>query len=156
LSESEDLGLGIVKKGVSRNGYKKPKKRYSFQDSDLDNENRHEQIFKIRLLTEMINTAFQQFGTAEFLSVDETIVKYYGHNSLKEYIQGKLIGFVYNLWALFGTSGLCFNFRLYFGKDRKNTERDDLLLRSKAVLNMPDCVENPNSHAVFFDNDHKP
>jgi hypothetical protein len=32
-----------------------------------------------------------------------------------------------------------------------SSERDDLLLRSKAVLNMLDCAEHPNSHSEFSD-----
>jgi hypothetical protein len=33
-----------------------------------------------------------------------------------------------------------------------NSEQEDLLLGSKVVLNMLDCVQHPNSHSVFFDN----
>jgi DNA excision repair protein ERCC-6 len=115
-SEDEDLGLKIVKKAISRNKCKKVKSMIHFQD----NENKQDRGFKIRLLMEMINVAFQQSGIfEEFLSVDEMIVKDYGHNSLKQFIRGKPIRFGYKLCSLCGTSGYCFNFRLYCGKDQR-------------------------------------
>jgi hypothetical protein len=53
---------------------------------------------------EMINTAFQQFGTVEdFLSVNENVVKY-GHNSLRYFSQGKPISFGCKLQAFCGKS----------------------------------------------------
>jgi DNA excision repair protein ERCC-6 len=155
-SQDEDLGLEIVKKAMSRNKYKKLKSMIRFQDNDLVNENKYDRGFKIRPLMEMINFAFQQFGIfEEFLTVDEMIVKYYGHNSLKQFIRGKPIMFGYKLWALCGTSGYCFSFSLHCGKAPSNNERGDLLLGSKVVLNIVYFVEHPNSHSVFSDNAFK-
>ncbi|XP_049809392.1 piggyBac transposable element-derived protein 3-like [Schistocerca nitens] len=36
--------------------------------------------------------------------------------------------------------------------DPENTARDDLLLGSRVVLNMLDCIEKPENHCVYFDN----
>jgi hypothetical protein len=66
------------------------------------------------------------------------VVKYYGHNSLKEFICGKPIRFRYNLWVLRGTATLL-QLQLYCGKDPTNSEMADLLLGSKVILNMLDC-----------------
>lgn len=75
-----------------------------FQDSDLANQNKHDRGFKTRPLTDMI-ADFQQFGIlGEYLAVDEVIVKYYGHNSLRKFIHGKLEIFGCKLWALYVTS----------------------------------------------------
>jgi DNA excision repair protein ERCC-6 len=84
-----------------------------FQDNGLVKENKYDRGFKIMHVMEMMKVAFQQFGIfEEFLSIDEIIVKYYGHNSLKQFIRGKPIRFGYKLLALCGTSVHCFNFRL--------------------------------------------
>lgn len=43
----------------------------------------------------MINVEFKKFGIFEDLSINEMIVKYYGHNSLKQFKRGKSIQFEY-------------------------------------------------------------
>lgn len=43
-------------------------------------------------------------------------VRYYGHNSLKQFIHAKPIRFGYKLWAMCGDDGYCYNFSLYCGK----------------------------------------
>ena len=46
-----------------------------------------------------------KFGVFEqHLAVDEIIVKYYGHNILKQFTRGKSIRFSYKFWALRGVS----------------------------------------------------
>ena len=88
----------------------------------------------------------------EHLAVDEMIVKYYGHNTLKQFIRGKPIRFGYKFWALCGVSGYCYNFDLYCGKSSSEDKHADLLLGSKVVLNMLDVIKEPQSYSVFFDN----
>jgi hypothetical protein len=102
--------LEIVKKALSRNKYKKLKSMIHFQGNGLDNKNKRDQSVKIRNVMESVNVAFEQFWTCEeFMSVDEMIVRYYGHNSLRHFIHGKSIRFGYRLWAVCGISGHFFN-----------------------------------------------
>ncbi|XP_046998364.1 piggyBac transposable element-derived protein 3-like [Schistocerca americana] len=132
-SEDEDVGIPIIKTAMSRNRYQKLKTLIHFQDNDLANENKHNCGFKIRPLLNMINESFQKFGIfEENLSIDKLIVKYYGRSGLKH--------------------GYCFKFDLYCGKDPEDTARDDLLLGSRVVLNMLNCIEKPENHCVYFDN----
>ena len=61
-----------------------------FKDSDLASESKHDCGFKIKLFTDMMNAAVQQFGIlAKYLSRDEMTVKSYGHNSPRQFICGK-------------------------------------------------------------------
>jgi hypothetical protein len=62
-----------------------------FQDSDFAIENKHDCSFKISPLIDMLNGAYQQFGIfRKYLSVDEVIIKYSGHNSIRQFTHGKL------------------------------------------------------------------
>ncbi|XP_049829097.1 piggyBac transposable element-derived protein 3-like [Schistocerca gregaria] len=133
-SEDVDVGTPIIKTAMSRNKYQKLKTLLHFQDNDLSNENKHNRIFE------------------ENLSIDKLIVKYYGRSGLKQFIPGRPIRFGYKLWSLCGASGYCFKFDLHCGKDPEDTTRDDLLLGSRVVLNMLDCIEKPENHCVYFDN----
>jgi len=61
-----------------------------FKDNDLASENKDDCGFKIKLLTDMMNAAVQQFGIlGKYLSRDEMTVKSYGHNSPRQFICGK-------------------------------------------------------------------
>lgn len=149
--EDEDLGVNVIKKCMSRNRYIQIKRYLHFADNaQVDMEDKG---FKVRPLIKMINAEFKKYDIFEkTLAVDEMIVKYYGHSGLKQFIRGKPIRFGYKFWALCGTSGYCYNFDLYTGKAIANNEREDLTLGSRVVLDMLDCVSNPASYWIYFDN----
>ncbi|XP_069670940.1 piggyBac transposable element-derived protein 3-like isoform X1 [Periplaneta americana] len=155
-SEEADLGLDIVKNAMSRNQFLKLKSLIHFNDNTDPNDQNHNKGFKVRPLMSMLNAAFQQFGIfSEHLAIGEMIVKYYGHNSLKQLIRGKPIRFGYKLWALCGSNGYCYKFDLYCGKDAAGSDvsnRHDLALGTKVVLNMLDCIVHPRAHDIYFDN----
>ena len=152
-SNDEDLCILVIKKAMSRNRYQLLKSVVHFCNNEEANNHKDDKGFKIRSLLSMITKSFQQFGVfEECISVDEMIVKYYGHNCLKQFLRGKPIRFGYKLWALCGTSGYCYNFDLYCGKRSTAEHNDGMLLGSKVVMNMLEAVKNPDSHSVFFDN----
>jgi hypothetical protein len=65
----------------------------------------------------MVNDNFHKWKIRPAnLSIDEVIIRYYGHHSLKQLIRSKQIRFGNKLWALFGENGYCYNFSLYCGK----------------------------------------
>jgi hypothetical protein len=97
---------------MSKYKYRKLMTVIHFKDSDLASENKHDHGFKIRPLVDMMNAAFQQFGVfGKYLSRDETIVKFHGHNSPKQFIRGKPEMSGCKLWAVCGTGGYCFIYK---------------------------------------------
>lgn len=151
-SDQEDLGEPIVKNAMSRNAYLELKSIIHFQDNSKANENKNDKSFKISPLFQMINTNFRKWGIFHaHLSIDEMIVRYYGHHSLKQFIKGKPIRFGYKLWALCGEDGFCYNFSLYCGKDLSQTVHVEPL-GTRVVTNMLSVVENPESYFIYFDN----
>jgi len=60
---------------------------------------------------DMINTDFQQFGIfGEYVTINEMTVKFYGSNSLREFIQGTPETFGCKVWAHCGRSWYGFYF----------------------------------------------
>lgn len=97
-SESEDLGVQLVKDAISRNAYLEIKCNIHFQNNSKANENKHDKAFKLRPLIDMVNKNFQRWGVFEkILSIDEMMVRYYGRHGLKQFIRGKPIRFGYKL-----------------------------------------------------------
>ncbi|XP_035216457.1 piggyBac transposable element-derived protein 3-like [Stegodyphus dumicola] len=152
-AEADDLGVTIVKNAMTRNFYLELKRLLHFQDNKLHQYNKNDKSFKIRPLLEMLSKNFQKWGIFhENLSVDEMIVRYYGHHTLKQFIKSKPIRFGYKIWALCGNDGYCYNFALYCGKETNTSESDKLPLGTKVVLDLLSIVEDPKSHRVYFDN----
>ncbi|XP_066959283.1 piggyBac transposable element-derived protein 2-like [Macrobrachium rosenbergii] len=107
-SKDEDLGVSVVKKAMSRNKFQVLKSVVHFCDNADAENNKGDKGFKVRSLISKLQKPFIQYGVfEECISVDEMMVKYDGHNSLKQFIQVKPIRFRYKLWALCGTSGYC-------------------------------------------------
>ena len=103
----------------------------------------------MRPLLDIINKSFQQFGIFQSkLAIDEMIVRYYGHNSLKQFIRGKPIRFGYKLWAICGSGG-GHKFDLYCGKEERPELRDQPL-GTRVVMDMLSVVSDPGGHEVFF------
>ena len=150
-SNDDDLSRPIVRQAMTRSEYLKIKSYLHVQDNNKQKESK-DRGFKVRPLIEMINKSFQQYGIFESkLAIDEMIVRYYGHNSLKQFIRGKPIRFGYKLWAVCGSDGFCYKFDLYCGKEERAELRDQPL-GTRVVLDMLSVVSDPSGHEVFFDN----
>ena len=122
-SSDKDLGQAIVQNAMSRNRFHHLKSMIHFCNNEEWEDNKADRGYKVRPLMQMLQRNFRKFGIFEKdLSVDEMIVKYYGHNSLKQFIRAKPIRFGYKFWALCGVSGYCFNFDLYCGKTPKKSD----------------------------------
>ena len=60
--------------------------------------NNSSKMSKINPIYHTLNSALTHYGIFHtFLSVDDSMVPYYGHHSCKMFIRGKLIHFGYNI-----------------------------------------------------------
>ncbi|XP_028658906.1 piggyBac transposable element-derived protein 2-like [Erpetoichthys calabaricus] len=149
-SDAEDLVVPIVKNAMSRNRFQKLKSYIHFVDNSTADSNIGDQSFKVKPLFELLNENFCKFGYfTPNISIDEMIVKYYGRNSLKQFIKGKPIRFGYKYWAICSSEGYCYTFSLYCGKE---TTATDVPLGSRVVLNAVQHIADPSSYALYFDN----
>lgn len=105
-SEDEDLMVPLVRKAMSRNRYQEIKSMLHFANNAEANDHKEDRGYKVRILIDKLNANFQKWGVFDqHLSIDEMMVRYYGHHSLKQYIKGKPIRFGFKLWALCDSNG---------------------------------------------------
>lgn len=99
---------------ISRNRFTEIKKSIHLADNaTLD---KIDKMYKIRPLMNLLNNKFQQWGIFhERLSIDEAMVKYFGHHSAKQFIRGKPVRFGYKDWTICSSTGYCYCFDTYCG-----------------------------------------
>lgn len=73
-----------------KNFYIELKRLLHFQVNTLHRYNKYDKSFKICPLLKIISKSFNKWGIFnENVSVDEMIVRYYGHQILKQFIKSK-------------------------------------------------------------------
>ena len=104
---------------------------------------------KVKPLYDLLNSVMIKFGILhENLSIDESMVPYFGRHSFKQFIRSKPIRFEYKLWALCSSSGLPYRIEIYEGKTINETGP----LGSRVVQGLLKVCKNPANHHVFVDN----
>lgn len=155
-SLDEDVQVPLVAKAMSRNRFEELKRFMHLADNTK--LNKQDKLSKVRPLMNLLNKKFLQWGIFhQSLSIDEAMVKYFGHHSAKQFIRGKPIRFGYKNWLLCSSSGYCYGFDTYCGaKPSQSTDQptasSDLPLGSRVVLDLLQKLEKPSDHIVFFDN----
>ena len=105
---------------------------------------------KVEPLYNLLNEKLQANGIFyKNLSIDESMVPYYGRHSCKQFIRAKPIQFGYKLWVLASDTGIPFNIKIYSGKSENDTDEP---LGTRVVKNALAVCEHPNRHSVFFNN----
>ena len=105
---------------------------------------------KVKPLYDILNEKLRRFGVVhEDLSIDESMVPYYGRHSCKQFIRGKPIRFGYKLWVLASSTGLPYHVEIYEGK---SPNAEDVPLGERVVKTALKTCDNPVNHSVFFDN----
>lgn len=145
----EDVGVPYVAKCMSRNRFYEIKRFLHLADNDLIGGST-DRMYKVHPLMNLLNERFQQHGIFHRnLSVDESMVKYFGHHPCKQFMRGKPIRFGYKNWMMCSDDGYCYAFDTYCGKSAKT---DNNPLGSRVVLSLLEATSNPSDHIVFFDN----
>ncbi|XP_066254654.1 piggyBac transposable element-derived protein 3-like [Euwallacea similis] len=117
-----------------------------------------DKYYKLRPLIEKLQSKFAQFYVPEKnLNFDESMVKYFGRHSCKQFIKGKPIRFGYKVWCLNGKSGYLINFNICQRKDPKFNENYSSVFGACAApfITMMDELPNDKKHlpySLFCDN----
>lgn len=121
--------------------------------NDNSTLNPDDNLYKLRPLIDMLNTAFSKNeGLDEMLSVDESMIPYYGKHCAKQFIRGKPIRFGFKNWAICSSSGYLISFDVYSGK---NISRENVFgLGGDVVVQLLNQAEVPSNsgHKLFIDN----
>ena len=150
-STQPDLRVEIVAKTMSRNRYLEIKKYMHFADNfKLTPRNK---MSKFSPLYDMMNKNLVQFNIFHSLvSIDESMVPYFGRHRAKMFIKGKPIRFGYKIWCICGNDGFPYQMKIYQGKE---DNRESLLLGTTVVNDLLDVIISKSDitcHELYFDN----
>lgn len=149
-SSEEDVPK-ILQNSMRRNRFETILKYLHFNDnSKLQQEDR---LYKLRPLVDILNKNFRKHGGFdEHLSIDESMVPYYGKHYAKQFIRGKPIRFGYKNWVICSSSGYMYGFQIYTGK---TSDKNKLFgLGGDVVLSLLDQVQLPSNagYKIYMDN----
>lgn len=136
-----------------------PVKRFSwilshlhFNDNNLQPQRgdpSYDKLYKIRPVIDELQKKFWDcYLPSQNLSIDESMIRFKGRSSMKQYMPKKPIKRGYKVWMLADNSGYCLKFDVYTGKSVDGVERD---LGTRVVKNLCRGLEN-KGHCVYFDN----
>jgi len=95
----------------------------------------------------MISNNLIQLGIFhELLSVDESMVPYFGRHSDKIFIRGKPIYFGYKTWGLCWNDGYSYHLKIYQGKEPTATAQQEPL--GERVINTMVGIITENSNVL--------
>lgn len=80
----------------------------------------YDKLYKVRPLFEQLNTTFHHaFNPSRCISIDESMVKFKGRSSLKQYMPLKPIKRGFKVWvAACANTGYCLSMSVYTGKEK--------------------------------------
>lgn len=111
---------------------------------------------KVRPLFSKINEkCLQYFLNEDCLSVDESMLPYYGRHSSKQRIMGKPIRMGYKMWVLASSDGYVVQFEPYKGAKKSGGTRSSAIswgLGEQVVLDLLEELPHETSYHIFIDN----
>lgn len=123
--------------------------------ADNNNLAQNDKMAKLRPLIEKMNQNFIKYApVSSCMSIDESMIPYFGRNGCKQFIRGKPIRFGYKAWVLATPSGYCVNFDVYQGRNSQQTG-EKLGLGESVVTNFAKLLQShfPDlEFSLFFDN----
>lgn len=109
----------------------------------------YDKLYKLRPFIDELKKNFQKcYNPHCCISIDESMIKFKGRSSLKQYMPKKPIKRGYKVWALADSEGYLYNFDIYTGKTKDYVEHG---LGEKVVLRLMEGLEY-KQHLLFFDN----
>ncbi|XP_045103522.1 piggyBac transposable element-derived protein 3-like isoform X4 [Portunus trituberculatus] len=150
----EDLGVRPIQEAMSRDRFCKILSNLHLNDNQKMDPMKKDKLYKLRPLVESLNKKFQNIRSpGEHISVDESMIRFKGRSSLKQYNPIKPIKKGYKVWCLADNAGYVFKFDIYTGKGENNDPnmRKEFGLGGEVVLRLTEHLHNKN-HKLFFDN----
>lgn len=90
-----------------------------FHVADSETIDRTDKMAKIRPFLDKLNELFITYAPIEKdLSIDESMIPYFGRHGCKQFIKNKPVRFGYKAWVLTTRLGYCVHTDLYCGKDK--------------------------------------
>lgn len=116
--KGSDMRNEMVYNSMRRDRFQLIMSSIHFADNTSIDSN--DKMFKLRPLINILQRNFlKNFIPKQHLDYDESMIRYYGRHSCKQYIRGKPIRFGYKVWSLNSSDGYLINFEVYQGNGPK-------------------------------------
>ena len=147
-SEDIDVHNELISQAISRNRFDDIMRNFHFADNMLIDD---DPLYKVRPIFNILNNQLKIFPADCNLSIDETMVEYFGHHGCKQRIQGKPIRSGFKIWNLATANGRLLHSEPYCGK---KTDLHDFGLGhgGNVVIGLLEKVNITSGFNVHFDN----
>ena len=147
-STQPDMRVNFVSDVMTLKRYEKIRQMLHFSNNE-DIPPEQDRACKIRPIINHLNIAFQHaLGPDLHQSIDERMVKFKGHNMMKQYIKNKPIKWVFKLWIRAGSSnGYVYEIDPYTGRKLL----PEVCLGESVVLSLSKSLIGSGCH-LFIDN----
>jgi len=146
----EDVHNSMVSSAMLRNWFTAIMSNIHFASNNSLDVN--DKFAKVRPLLDYLNAScLANFIPEQTLSVDESMIPYFGHHGAKQYIHGKPIKFGYKMWVIATRLGYAVQFSPYQGA---GTTDKDLGLGGSVVCSLTKDLpkHDGSSYHIVFDN----
>jgi len=110
----------------------------------------YDKLYKIRPMMDLLLHNFEKcLNPDQVVVVDESMIKFKGRSSLKQYMPKKPIKRGYKIWMLADKTGYCLKFEMYTGKS--STGDVEKCLGARVVTNLIKHLQDKN-HVLYIDN----
>ncbi|KAG5900222.1 hypothetical protein JTB14_008104 [Gonioctena quinquepunctata] len=151
-STAEDLKVELVAKTMSRNRFQSILSNLHLNDNSIIPNNNTDKLYKVRPLINSLNSTFMNYVGEQEMCVDESIIKFKGRSSIKQYNPKKPIKRGYKFWILSDMTGFVKKIEIYQGKDEEiNHKFSKYTLGARVVLQMTEQDWHKNK-IIYFDN----
>nr|CAH7730523.1 unnamed protein product [Callosobruchus chinensis]CAH7746626.1 unnamed protein product [Callosobruchus chinensis] len=151
-SSQEEIRDSYISKVISRDRFYWLLSHLHFSDNSLQpkkGDQNFNKLYKLgSLLTTLSRTYKEFYSPTEFQAIDESMIKYKGRSSMKQYMPAKPTKRGYKVWVRADDSGFVCEFQIYTGKVGDLSEKD---LGGRVVRDLTKDLKNKNNK-VFFDN----
>ncbi|XP_047103494.1 piggyBac transposable element-derived protein 4-like [Schistocerca piceifrons] len=109
----------------------------------------YDKLYKLRPFLERISHNFQKaLNPNECMAVDESMIKFKGRSTIKQYLPKKPIKRGYKVWVLADKSGYAWKVDIYTGKKDNAVEKK---FGERVVKDLTENIKGKD-HRVYFDN----
>ncbi|XP_040072936.1 piggyBac transposable element-derived protein 2-like [Ixodes scapularis] len=152
---SAECRLPVVADIMTRDRWEEIKSSLHFNDNlsmPPADSSPKDRLFKIRPLLEMLLPKFEEIPQEQCLCVDEQMVPFKGHSSIKQYLPKKPHKWGYKIFILCDSRGVVHSFDVYTGHIDQVPGFPDIGASGNIVIKLAQCVQPQLGHLLYFDN----
>lgn len=152
-STDPDMGVPYIANVMPINRFEDIRRNLHFNDNSKEpnrTDPSYDRAFKIRPVLDHFNQAFQNaMSNTKTQAIDEHMIKFKGHNIMRQYVKNKPIKWGFKMWCRADSStGYLFQFDLYTGKKQGGSQTG---LGESVVLQLCEGLQGVGCE-VYFDN----